>query len=162
MLSKRLQSQALRRKIAHYQDTGGQINVVPDAAASTPSKKTAKSPLKCATCQIYRDTDGLGKLECRKCESYKAFQIKGTRRPPVIFEDLTELIKETCADTEKTRDIMQVIQSLPLERSVPLMMQFYLNATLQEIADYHVMSRQAVDKKNKLTIDIIKKMLHAG
>ncbi len=162
MLSKRRQSNALRRKIAHYQDTGGQINVLPEGAAGTPARTAARTPLKCTTCQIYRDTDGLGKQECRKCESYKTFQIKGTPRPPVIFEDLTELIKESCADTEKTRDIMQVIQSLPLERSVPLMMQFYLAATLQEIADYHVMSRQAVDKKNKLTIDIIKKMLHAG
>jgi predicted DNA-binding protein YlxM (UPF0122 family) len=62
---------------------------------------------------------------------------------------------EEIADTDRP-DVLQIIRQLPLSRSVPLMMQYYLSATMQEIADYHKISKQAVDRKNKNTLNRIK------
>ena len=68
------------------------------------------------------------------------------------------LIIEEIADTDRP-DVLAVVRQLPLTRSVPLMMQYYLNATTQEIADYHKITKQAVDRKNKFTLNKIKKMM---
>ena len=66
-----------------------------------------------------------------------------------------KLMIEEIADTDRP-DLLQIIRQLPLSRSVPLMMQYYLSATMQEIADYHKISKQAVDRKNKNTLNRIK------
>jgi len=68
------------------------------------------------------------------------------------------LIIEEIADSDRP-DVLDVVKQLPLSRSVPLMMQYYLSATTQEIADYHKISKQAVDKKNKFTLNYIKKIM---
>jgi DNA-directed RNA polymerase specialized sigma24 family protein len=68
------------------------------------------------------------------------------------------LIIEEIADTDRP-DVQAVVRQLPLSKSVPLMMQYYLNATTQEIADYHKITKQAVDRKNKFTLNKIKKMM---
>lgn len=70
-----------------------------------------------------------------------------------------QLMIEEIADVERP-DILQIIRQLPLSRSVPLMMQYYLSASLQEIADYHKITRQAVDRKNKNTLNKIKIIMH--
>jgi len=68
------------------------------------------------------------------------------------------LIIEEIADSDRP-DVLDVVKQLPLSRSVPLMMQYYLSATTQEIADYHKISKQAVDRKNKFTLNQIKKIM---
>lgn len=69
------------------------------------------------------------------------------------------LIIEEIADCARP-DVLDIVKQLSLKRSVPLMMQYYLCATTQEIADYHKISKQAVDKKNKLTLNQIKKLMY--
>lgn len=65
---------------------------------------------------------------------------------------------EEIADTERP-DLLAVIRSLPLQKSTPLMMQYYLCATTQEIADFFKITKQAVDRKNKLSLNIIKRLM---
>jgi DNA-directed RNA polymerase specialized sigma24 family protein len=68
------------------------------------------------------------------------------------------LIIEEIADSDRP-DVLQIVRQLPLARSVPLMMQFYLGATTQEIADYFKISKQGVDRKNKNTLNQIKRIM---
>jgi predicted DNA-binding protein YlxM (UPF0122 family) len=68
------------------------------------------------------------------------------------------LIIEEIADSDRP-EVLDVVKQLPLSKSVPLMMQYYLSATTQEIADYHKISKQAVDRKNKFTLNYIKKIM---
>lgn len=68
------------------------------------------------------------------------------------------LIIEEIADTDRP-DVQAVLRTLPLKLSVPLMMQYYLNATTQEIADYYKVSKQCVDRKNKFTLNKIEKIM---
>jgi hypothetical protein len=53
-------------------------------------------------------------------------------------------------------DLIDKIRKLPLHRSVPLIMQYVLNASNQEIGDYHKITRQSAARKNKLTIKILR------
>jgi DNA-directed RNA polymerase specialized sigma24 family protein len=69
------------------------------------------------------------------------------------------LIIEEIADSDRP-DVLAILKQLPLSRSTPLMMQYYLCATAQEIATYHKVSKQAIDAKNKNTLNQIKKIMH--
>jgi DNA-directed RNA polymerase specialized sigma24 family protein len=69
------------------------------------------------------------------------------------------LIIEEIADTDRP-DVQKVIRTLPLKLSVPLMMQYYLNASTPEIAEFFKVSKQCVDRKNKFTLNKIKKIMH--
>ncbi len=113
----------------------------------------------CKKCEIYKETQGVGKLECKKCKKYKQFQIQNSPRPKLIFEDLTELIKEACAEHEKTLTIIDHIRHLPREMAVPLMMFYHLNMSLREIAAYHKWSKYKSDSIIKKSVIILKTML---
>jgi DNA-directed RNA polymerase specialized sigma24 family protein len=116
--------------------------------------------IECRVCDIFIQTHGAGKLECRKCDKYKSFQVKSAPRPPIIFEPLSELIKESCAEQPQTITIITHIQHLPRELSVPLMMHYALNMTHQEIADYHGKKNKSyASRKIKSSVEIIKEML---
>lgn len=71
------------------------------------------------------------------------------------FEHLPRAVLENIAESPY-KSILDVIKLLPLDKSVPLMMQIILNCSPQEVAEYHNVSVQSVYKKNKLTISIIK------
>ena len=113
----------------------------------------------CSKCETYLRTQGIGKLECKKCRHYKNFQIRNTPRSKLIFENLTELIKESVAEEQKTLSIVEHISKMPREFSVPLTMYYLLNMSLREIALYHNYSKSKVDSIIKNSVMILKTML---
>ena len=114
----------------------------------------------CSQCDQWRN--GNGTENCLKCDKYQKYKKKTHTRDAISFKHLPQEFMEAYADTPKTKNLKEAINKLPLERSVPLMMQFFLGATLQEIADYHLITPQRVDKKNKLSIELIKESLRRG
>lgn len=68
---------------------------------------------------------------------------------------------ENIADP-RTRDLMTIIRQIPVQYAVPLAMRAILNMSLQDIAAYHNISKQAVDKKISYAVNLIKKSLLAG
>lgn len=112
----------------------------------------------CHVCPEYKS--GAGSTKCLKCAKYKRFQIKNNPRPQIAVDILPQAILESIADTSRGIEIIDAIRKLPLTESTPLMMQYILGASTQEIADYHIISRQRVDKKNKLSIKKIKMLLN--
>lgn len=71
----------------------------------------------------------------------------------------TELYENIAAEEPQVQSLITALRKLPLENSVPLVMQLVLNASIQDIADYHNISRQRVDKKNKSSLKILKTYL---
>lgn len=70
------------------------------------------------------------------------------------FEHLPQAVMDNIADG-RNKSILDVIKTLSLDKSVPIMMQVILDATPQEVADYYNISIQAVYKKNKSFIKIL-------
>lgn len=70
------------------------------------------------------------------------------------FEHLSQEMLENIGTRHKG-ELMDALKQLPLDKSVPLMMQIVLGCSVKEIADYHNISVQAVYKKNKLIIEIL-------
>lgn len=110
----------------------------------------------CRKCEIYKETNGIGKLECKKCPKYKRFQITNTQRPKLIFEELSELIKESCMCEEKDISIIDCLRKLPPQSSVPLMMSICLDMSIREIAKYHDCSKTKMDTVIKKSVIMLK------
>lgn len=70
------------------------------------------------------------------------------------FDHLPQDILENIGTRHK-QELMDALKQLPLDKSVPLMMQIVLGCSAKEVADYHHISVQAVYKKNKLIINIL-------
>jgi len=113
-----------------------------------PIKVQPISEVTCARCQ---QENGASDKRCLRCAHYKQFQKQYDLREQIVFDHLPEALLEQIADTPRP-DLIERIRSLPLTKSVPLMMQYYLNASPDEIADHLQISRQAVARKNKLTL----------
>ena len=111
----------------------------------------------CGKCEEYHDGEGT-KL-CLKCRKYLFFILKSNKRNPVIFEHLTEEIWDNIAAESNGKEIIDFIRQLPLEQSTPLMMQYFLNLNVNDIAKYLKTTRQTVYKKNKCSLKILKTWL---
>ena len=111
----------------------------------------------CSKCDHYNR--GRGQQLCLKCKKYKDFQIKSGKRQSVKTEtNIPGVIIENIEDP-RTRTLFTIIQQLPLQFAVPLMMRATLNASLQEIADYHNVTRPAIQQNIAKGIKIITKSL---
>ena len=108
-------------------------------------------PLSEVTCARCQQENGKSDKRCLRCAHYKQFQKQYDLREQIVFDHLPEALLEQIADTPRP-DLIERIRSLPLNKSVPLMMQYYLNASPDEIADHLQITRQAVARKNKLTL----------
>jgi len=62
----------------------------------------------------------------------------------------------------KSVTLIGIIQHLPIQYSVPLLMRSLLGMTLQQIADYHGVTKQTTDKKISQGIKLIEKSLLDG
>lgn len=113
----------------------------------------------CTHCEIYIRTQGVGVLECKKCHKYRQFQIKSSPRPQLIYESLPDLIREACADQECTRSILDHLQHIPRPLAVPLLLHCALDMTLQDIADYHAVSRGCVARRIKQAATLLRVMV---
>lgn len=120
--------------------------------------KAPVQPLSEITCARCQQENGASDKRCLKCAHYKQFQKQYDLRDPIIFDHLPEALLEQIADTPRP-DLIDRIRHLPLSKSVPLMMQYYLNASPNEIAIHLKISRQAVAKKNKLTLMELKSLI---
>lgn len=76
--------------------------------------------------------------------------------PLLDFEHLEPHMFENIADPEQQQSFMDVLRKIPLELSVPIVMQVILRTSVAETADYLNISKQAVYKKNKCFINIFK------
>ena len=114
----------------------------------------------CSACPSYNR--GRGQKVCLSCKKYKTFQIKDARRQTIRFEIIPQAILEQVEDLTQKVNILEVLRKLPLELSAPVLMYWILGATQQEIADYHGISQQAVVRKNRKAIDVIKQMMRTG
>ena len=114
-------------------------------------------PLICQECQA---ENGKSDKRCLECKHYLRFTEDTDLRERIAFDHLPQAILENIADKYNGQDIISRLKSLPLSKSAPLLMQIVLDATVQEVADYHKITRQAVDKQNKLTIKILRTSLY--
>ena len=117
-------------------------------------------PMDCHDCPSYRR--GSGAPACLKCDKYREILKKSVQRRTIKLDAIPQPLLEAIPDNPKIRSIIDAMQCLPIDRAVPLAMQYILGCTLQEIADYHGISPQAVDKKNKLSLVIIKELARGG
>jgi hypothetical protein len=115
--------------------------------------------MNCVECRVYKETKGKGTKACFKCQVNLDDVLKSGQRQTLAFEHLPQSLMENIAEATHDSDIFEAIRKLPLELSVPLVMQYVLNAPLQEIADYHKTSRQTVYKKNKYSLTILRTSL---
>jgi DNA-directed RNA polymerase specialized sigma24 family protein len=74
---------------------------------------------------------------------------------------MPQAVLDNIADP-RTRSLMDIIQTLPVQYAVPLMCRATLNMSLQEIADILKVSKQAVDKKISYGLRLISKSLRNG
>lgn len=114
----------------------------------------------CTQCSEWKD--GKGSEGCLTCDKYIKYKKKTTIRNTFAFKHMSQEFMEAYADSPKIQGLRDAISKLPLDKSVPLLMQYFLGCTLQEIADYHIITKQMVDKKNKLSLEIIKESLRSG
>ena len=111
----------------------------------------------CGKCEHYKD--GKGDKTCLHCKKYLFFTIKSNKRNPVIFENLPQEIWDNISDQTDEKKLIDLIRSLPIEKSTPLMQHYILNISFKEIAVYQNISPQAVYKNNKYSLMILKRML---
>lgn len=124
-----------------------------------PKKPTKIKSLHPALCQQCQDDNGPANKRCLKCQHYKQFDLNNQIKDKIAFEHLPQSILENVADLPHGEEVITKIRQLPLDKSVPLMMQYVLNASNQEMAKYLKMSPQGVSKKNKLSLEILKTSL---
>lgn len=74
---------------------------------------------------------------------------------------MPQAIMDNIADP-RTRTLFTIIQQLPLNYAIPLMMRASLNASLQEIADHYSVSRAAIQQRISKGIAIIEQSLLDG
>ena len=147
--------------IDEFNRRGGTVKHLPPKERPSSDDPQYGSPFNdCADCPHYRS--GNGDRLCLRCKQYEQFKVKSTPRPKLFIESIPQAILEAIEDTPKLSTILSVIKTLPLEKSTPLMQQYFLGASLQEVAKYHNISKQRVDAKNKLSIVIIKETLTSG
>ncbi len=156
--------------IQKYIDNGGKVTKCPPAEKNT-HKQAIIRPVKqrsnvskfagmCLKCQHYNN--GAGQNSCLSCRQYKAIVIQSGQRKTIAFEILPKAILENLADTKKMTEVIDFLQHLPLDKSVPITLYFILNATCQEIGDYLHISKQAVDKKIMFSLNMLKEMMKRG
>lgn len=114
----------------------------------------------CKDCVSYRR--GAGSPACLKCNKYGKIIVQSAKRQTIQIDVMPQTIIEALPDTKQMHSIMDILRAMPLDQSTPIIQYYLLGATLQEIADYHHITRQAVDKKNKLTLNIIKESVSTG
>ena len=156
-------------QIAAYIDAGGKITRLPTIDkpqdrtrlnARRPKRKTdpppKPEPLTPARCQQCQQDNGPSDRRCLSCQHYKQWSADHDLKETIAYDHVPQAIIEAVADMPAGLDLIDKIRRLPLHRSVPLIMQYVLNATDQEIGNYHKITRQAVARKNKLTIKILR------
>ncbi len=113
----------------------------------------------CTQCDHYNQ--GRGKPLCLKCKKYKDLQLKSAKRESIKTEHIPQAIMDNITDP-RTRDLYTIIRQLPLHLATPLMQRASLGASLQEIANYHNVSRPAIQRRIAKGINIIKQSLLDG
>jgi hypothetical protein len=86
-------------------------------------------------------------------------QVGDLPQDKMLFVHLSQEIYENIAGPQEDNQVIDVLRKLPLNQSVPMMMQIVLNCSVVEIADYLKISRQTVYKKNKCSLEILKTYL---
>jgi hypothetical protein len=162
-----------RQSINDYLHRGGTITHCP--AIETPQDRSAVNshrpqrplqpqndvkPLSEGMCKACIKDKGKNTKRCLKCPHYRQLQKEYDNREQIAFDHLPEIIIEQVAALPQP-DVIERIKHLPLEMSVPLMMQYYLGATLSEIGKYLKISKQAVDARNKKTLTELRTLLRS-
>jgi DNA-directed RNA polymerase specialized sigma24 family protein len=78
----------------------------------------------------------------------------------LIFEELSELIKEACICEEKDISIIDLLRKLPPQSAVPLMMSICLDMSIRDIAKYHDCSKTKMDTIIKKSIVMLRACIY--
>jgi DNA-directed RNA polymerase specialized sigma24 family protein len=113
----------------------------------------------CSNCPKWNK--GRGQKECLKCKKYIDIQRKSIKRESIKTEHIPTAILENIADP-RTRTLINIIQQLPIDYAVPLMMRAILRMSYREIADYHGSTISPMQRRISHAIKIIKKSLLDG
>ena len=113
--------------------------------------------MNCSTCRNYNR--GSGTKSCLKCPEYKSILLQSNKRQTIKFDIVPDCILENIAEQKQTETVLDAIRQLPIEQSTIIIQRFILNYSIKEIAETLNISRQAVDKKIKFALDIIKETL---
>ena len=113
--------------------------------------------MNCTTCRSYNR--GSGTKACLKCPEYKSILLQSNKRQTIKFDIVPDCILENIADNKQSENVLDAIRQLPIEQSTIIIQRFILNYSIKEIAETLNISRQAVDKKIKFALDIIKETL---
>lgn len=155
-------------QVQAYIEAGGKITTLPpidkprdrtrlNSHRAKRSKAQPKvEPLSPAICQQCQEDHGHSDKRCLACPHYRQWIADHELTETIAFEHVPQAILENVAAMPAGMDLIDKIRKLPLHRSVPLIMQYVLNASNQEIGDYHKITRQSAARKNKLTIKILR------
>ena len=113
--------------------------------------------MNCPECHNYNR--GSGNKACLRCQQYKTIMLESCKRNTIKFEIIPDCILENIAENKETENVIDAIRQLPMELSTIMMQRFVLNYSIKEIAESLKISRQAVDKKIKSSIEIIREYL---
>lgn len=109
--------------------------------------------MNCPVCPQYNN--GRGGKACLKCPQYIDIIKQSFSRLKIKLETIPDIILEAIPDESEATPYDR-IRDLPLELSVPLMMRYYLDCSLREIANYHKYDISTASRKIKIAIEIIK------
>ena len=109
--------------------------------------------MNCPACARYNN--GHGVKACLKCPEYIDIIKQLFSRLKIKIETVPDVILEAIPD-DKEKTTYDRIRDLPLELSVPLMMKYYLDCSLREIAKYHNYDISTASRKIKIALEIIK------
>ena len=120
--------------------------------------------ISCFRCENYNH--GRGEKYCLRCQKYKNFQMKSVKRDTIKMEtNIPDALIENIADP-RTRTLLTVLKQIPIQYSVPLMMQAALGMSLEEITDYHNQiqksSRPTYSRKMLQAVKMLAMMMRDG
>jgi DNA-directed RNA polymerase specialized sigma24 family protein len=114
--------------------------------------------LNCTECQSYNR--GFGSPACLKCGKYKDVCKQSGKRKTLPIETVPQAILEEIEDDRpQISSLIDAIRALPSDHAAIISMVFLGGLSVKETAQILKVSRQAVDKKIKFSIEIIRESL---
>lgn len=114
---------------------------------------------KCPECASYNK--GAGTRRCLKCNKYKQILIKSVARDAIQTYTVPQNILEAVAEEldPKTLEIVSAIRTLPPQHAAITTLIYFAGLTYRQVASILKISVSTVNKKNKFSLNIIKKTI---
>ena len=115
--------------------------------------------MNCHECKSYNQ--GVGSKSCLQCPKYHDIRKKSVKRKTIQIEILPANILELFPDEEQNKitTILGAIQSLPPQLAAVTVMIHIARLSLSQTASLLHISKQSCYRKNKFSLEIIKKSI---